>query len=252
MCLAADVPLVESGSAGYLGQVAVIRRGVSECYECQPKPPAKQYPVCTIRNTPSAPIHCIVWAKYLFSQLFGEADAENDVTPDPTNMPPGEGSGSEVTVAPAGGPMAVCRKTTRAWTEENNYNAEMLFRKLFHDDIKTLLTMDKLWQKRQAPVPVDEHTVFPKEHDTANGLDTLAEQRLWTAAECRQRFLQRSLNIHRRCASAVLVCCVLIEIFIDYNATPQRGGSPPSDAGTGNAVVGQRRRCRNGFCSRCG
>ena len=26
MCLAADVPLVESGSAGYLGQVTVIKK----------------------------------------------------------------------------------------------------------------------------------------------------------------------------------------------------------------------------------
>jgi hypothetical protein len=45
-----------------------------------------RYPVCTIRNTPSFPIHCIVWAKFLFGQLFGVADDENDVTPD-TNDP---------------------------------------------------------------------------------------------------------------------------------------------------------------------
>jgi hypothetical protein len=41
-------------------------QGVSECYECYPKPQPKTFPVCTIRNTPSAPIHCIVWAKHLF------------------------------------------------------------------------------------------------------------------------------------------------------------------------------------------
>lgn len=59
-----------------------------------PKPTPKTYPVCTIRSTPSQPIHCIVWAKSylmplvclccfailcavqvltsLISQLFGE------------------------------------------------------------------------------------------------------------------------------------------------------------------------------------
>ena len=30
-------------------------------------------PGCTIRNTPSEPIHCIVWSKHLFNQLFGES-----------------------------------------------------------------------------------------------------------------------------------------------------------------------------------
>jgi len=45
--------------------VCVIQ-GLTECYECQPKPAQKSYPGCTIRNTPSEPIHCIVWAKHLF------------------------------------------------------------------------------------------------------------------------------------------------------------------------------------------
>ena len=66
LCLAADVPLVESGTAGYLGQVTVIRKGLTECYDCLPKPAAKTFPGCTIRNTPSEPIHCIVWAQHLF------------------------------------------------------------------------------------------------------------------------------------------------------------------------------------------
>ncbi|KAJ2847116.1 E1 ubiquitin-activating protein uba2, partial [Coemansia brasiliensis] len=37
MCLAASVPLIESGTAGYLGQVTVISGGTTECFECQPK-----------------------------------------------------------------------------------------------------------------------------------------------------------------------------------------------------------------------
>ena len=44
-------------------------QGVTECYECQPKPHQKTFPGCTIRNTPSEPIHCIVWAKHLFNQV---------------------------------------------------------------------------------------------------------------------------------------------------------------------------------------
>uniref|UniRef100_A0A8C2BJR9 THIF-type NAD/FAD binding fold domain-containing protein n=1 Tax=Cyprinus carpio TaxID=7962 RepID=A0A8C2BJR9_CYPCA len=70
MCLAADIPLIESGTAGYLGQVTVIKKGQTECYECQPKPTQKTFPGCTIRNTSSEPIHCIVW------------DANQEVSPE--------------------------------------------------------------------------------------------------------------------------------------------------------------------------
>lgn len=66
MCLTADVPLIESGTAGYHGQVELIKKGMTQCYECTPKAAQKSYPGCTIRNTPSEPIHCIVWAKHLF------------------------------------------------------------------------------------------------------------------------------------------------------------------------------------------
>ena len=37
---------------------------------------------------------------------------------------------------------------------DQNYNAKVIFTKLFHDDIKLLLTMDKLWAKRRAPTPL--------------------------------------------------------------------------------------------------
>ncbi|CAG2062710.1 unnamed protein product [Timema podura] len=69
MCLAANVPLVESGTAGYDGQVELIKKGLTNCYECFPKAQQKTYPSCTIRNTPSEPIHCIVWAKHLFKYV---------------------------------------------------------------------------------------------------------------------------------------------------------------------------------------
>ena len=60
----------------------VIQKSKTECYECQPKSHQKTFYGCTIRNTPSEPIHCIVWTKYLFNQLFGEADPDEDVSPD--------------------------------------------------------------------------------------------------------------------------------------------------------------------------
>ena len=104
MCLAADVPLIESGTTGFNGQVQVIKKvrkscyiinamghyswffthgsqGRSECYDCNTKEVPKSFPVCTIRSTPSQPIHCIVWAKsYLFTYVTCAAsDAQSDL-----------------------------------------------------------------------------------------------------------------------------------------------------------------------------
>ncbi|CAJ1346555.1 unnamed protein product, partial [Effrenium voratum] len=41
LCLAAERPLLEAGSTGHLGQVTVIRKGETECFECQAKPSQK-------------------------------------------------------------------------------------------------------------------------------------------------------------------------------------------------------------------
>lgn len=71
LCLAADIPLLDSGTTGYLGQVMPVFKGRTACYECMPKPPQKVYPICTIRSTPDKPVHCIVWAKECFKLLFG-------------------------------------------------------------------------------------------------------------------------------------------------------------------------------------
>ena len=72
MCLAAKVPLIDSGTTGYLGQVTCIFKGITTCYECEKKEGLKTYPVCTIRSTPDKPVHCIAWAKECFKLLFNK------------------------------------------------------------------------------------------------------------------------------------------------------------------------------------
>ena len=85
LCLAASVPLIEAGTTGYLGQVTVIDKASNtECYECQQKPTQKVYPICTIRSTPSMPVHTIVWAKELYKLLFGPKVEESMLFEDQT------------------------------------------------------------------------------------------------------------------------------------------------------------------------
>ncbi|KOB68251.1 SUMO-activating enzyme subunit 2, partial [Operophtera brumata] len=115
--------------------VEVIKKGLSQCYECQPKAPQKTFPGCTIRNTPSEPIHCIVWAKHLFNQLFGEEDPDQDVSPDTAD------------------PEAAGQAGAEALTTEGT-TAVKLFSKLFGDDIRYLLSMENLWRVRRPPTPL--------------------------------------------------------------------------------------------------
>ncbi|KAG5642065.1 hypothetical protein DXG03_003642 [Asterophora parasitica] len=152
MCMAAHVPLVESGTAGYLGQVQPLLKDQTECFDCIPKPTPKTFPVCTIRSTPSQPIHCIVWSKsYLLGQLFGED----------------EDAGSELDDAEKHGEnaqeIAALRKQAQAFntvrialrTPFNQDAARLAFQKVFNTDIQNLLVMADMWRSRAPPVPLD-------------------------------------------------------------------------------------------------
>ncbi|XP_050539477.1 SUMO-activating enzyme subunit 2 [Daktulosphaira vitifoliae] len=139
MCISVDVPLIESGTLGYHGQVELIKKGMTQCYECVPKSEPKSFPMCTIRNTPKEPIHCIIWAKFLFGQLFGEM--EEDVSMDEK----GEGES---------------KVSARQWAKSNNYDPIKLFKKFFIDDIQYLLSMEDLYKNKGVrPVPFNEDII---------------------------------------------------------------------------------------------
>ncbi|CAH0388643.1 unnamed protein product [Bemisia tabaci] len=185
MCLAADIPLLESGTAGYEGQVELIKKGMTKCYECDLKTASKTYPGCTIRNTPSEPIHCIVWAKHLFNQLFGEDDPDEDVSPDTADPEASGKAGDTALNTEANDTGNVIRVSTRTWAQSCNYDPQKLFDKLFHDDIKYLLSMSNLWKTRRPPTPLvstelpDAAAGSSKEEDSG-----LKDQRCWSIAEC--------------------------------------------------------------------
>lgn len=192
MCLSADVPLVESGTAGYLGQVTVIKKNVTECYECQPKPAQKTFPGCTIRNTPSEPVHCIVWAKHLFNQLFGEFDADNEVSPD-TEDPELSATAGATAAQNENDSGNIDRVSTREWAKENEYDVEKLFTKFFDNDVKYLLSMEKLWQKRKAPNPLSWQATTSDIAEEINEIVSLPDKRIWSIKECSTVF-QKSIN----------------------------------------------------------
>ncbi|KAI6038560.1 hypothetical protein EDC04DRAFT_1953498 [Pisolithus marmoratus] len=157
MCMAAGIPLVESGTAGYLGQVQPLLKDRTECFDCVPKPSPKSFPVCTIRSTPSQPIHCIVWAKsYLLPQLFGE---DEDGT---AELDDAEKQGENAQEIAALRKEALAYKAVRqalrtAGTVDDA--AKTVFQKVFHNDILNLLSMTDMWRSRAEPTPLDFHAI---------------------------------------------------------------------------------------------
>ncbi|KAI8981889.1 hypothetical protein BDF20DRAFT_817446 [Mycotypha africana] len=177
MCLAADVPLIESGTQGYLGQAYVIRKGETECFDCQPKPTPTTYPVCTIRSTPSAPIHCIVWAKsFLFNQLFGNSEDEEafDATENDDNA-------QELAALKRETEELKCIKEAAG----SPLYTKKIFDKVFKTDIERLLSMESMWKNRKKPTPLNyESLVETMEDNSTNEASSgLADQRVWTLKE---------------------------------------------------------------------
>ena len=157
LCMSANVPLIETGTAGYLGQASFILKGTTECYDCTQRKDDrnKTYPACTIRNTPSEPPHCVIWGKYLFSQLFGEADPDAEVSPDPDD--PELRKENESSENNNSGKDKI---STRKWAELIDYDPEALLKKFFNEDVQYLLRLDSLWKKRKPPVPLDCSSSF--------------------------------------------------------------------------------------------
>ncbi|KAE8356330.1 hypothetical protein BDV28DRAFT_127123 [Aspergillus coremiiformis] len=175
MCLAADVPLIESGTTGFNGQVQVIKKGQTECYDCNSKEVPKSFPVCTIRSTPSQPIHCIVWAKsYLFPELFGTSEDDTpdlDTTEDANNAEE----------------IAALRKEARALKQIRESMgspefAQNVFAKVFKEDIDRLRDMEDMWKTRKAPVPLDFESL-QSEASSVEPTVSCNDQKVWSLTE---------------------------------------------------------------------
>ncbi|KAK9691048.1 hypothetical protein RND81_09G172400 [Saponaria officinalis] len=141
ICLAAGVPLIESGTTGFLGQVAVHLKDRTECYECYPKPAPKTYPVCTITSTPSKFVHCIVWAKdLLFSKLFGDKNQDNDL-----NVRSSDGASSSEHSDDV---------FERRESEDIECYGTRIYDHVFGYNIEMALSNEETWKNRTRPKPV--------------------------------------------------------------------------------------------------
>ncbi|KAL9104540.1 MAG: hypothetical protein Q9163_000513 [Psora crenata] len=175
MCLAAEVPLIESGTTGFNGQVQVIVKGKTECYDCTTKEVPKSFPVCTIRSTPSQPIHCIVWAKsYLFTEMFGTSE---DESPEFDHSEDSENAREIEKLRQESQALNIIRESMGS-----EDFVRKVFEKVFVDDINRLGSIEDIWKTRKRPVALD----FDALSQSALGISTSTAcqvQRVWTEAE---------------------------------------------------------------------
>jgi ubiquitin-like 1-activating enzyme E1 B len=147
LCLAAGVPLFDSGTTGYLGQVTPILKGYTSCYECFPKPAPKVYPICTIRSTPDKPVHCIVWAKECLKLIFGNT-SESMLFEDEST-----GEKSEY--------MNLLAFPSNA--QENDEillsYVQQLIIGLFHKEVQKRIDMETYKTATRTPIPLDMTTI---------------------------------------------------------------------------------------------
>lgn len=74
MCNILNIPLVNSGSEGYLGNVQTSLKNLTPCYNCFVKNETKVIPICTLRSKPDKIEHCVAWAKNLFEILYTNSE----------------------------------------------------------------------------------------------------------------------------------------------------------------------------------
>lgn len=143
-------PLLESGTSGFDGYIQPIIPGQTECFDCTPKETPKTFPVCTIRSTPSQPVHCIVWAKnFLFNQLFNTDTPANENTND-------WGTEDQAEIERIKQETNELHDLQKIILTNDDSRINDILVKLFIRDIEKLLQIENLWKTRTKPSPLDQ------------------------------------------------------------------------------------------------
>ncbi|KAK5060103.1 hypothetical protein LTR84_009987 [Exophiala bonariae] len=175
MCLAVDVPLIESGTTGFKGQVQVIKKGKTACYDCSPKTTPISYPVCTIRSTPSQPIHCIVWGKsYLLPELFGVGEDET------TDLDNTEDSENAAEIQKLKEEAQALKKIRQSIGSEDF--PRQIFDKVFNEDIERLAKMEDMWKEKKPPTPLS-YDILEQQSTGIDPSISNESQKTWSVIE---------------------------------------------------------------------
>lgn len=183
--------IMESGTTGTAGQAQPTFPNKTECYDCMHRETPKTFPVCTIRSTPSQPVHCIHWAKsFLFNSLFAE-DEVTPINPEDDSSKLGTDNAEEI--------KALINENNELIELKNSINdetfTEKVIEKVFIKDIEKLLQITSLWKSRTPPTPLSRSSVNT-ESITQKDLGT--GQNLWSIEENLKVFIDATKKLQAR------------------------------------------------------
>lgn len=165
-------------------------QGKSQCYDCTPKEPPKSFPICTIRSTPSQPIHCIVWAKsYLFTEIFGTSED------DAPELDHSEDSDNAKEIANLRKEAQALKRIREAMGSEDF--PRLVFDKVFKEDIERLQSMEDMWKSRKPPVALDYDALSQEALGVGSAI-AQKDQVEWTPAENFAVFLDSLKRLSNR------------------------------------------------------
>jgi len=79
-CIDYDLPLFEAGTLGTKANTQTIIPYLTETYSDSTNEDFENIPLCTIKNFPYKPEHCVAWAKEIFAELFSSnIDSVNEL-----------------------------------------------------------------------------------------------------------------------------------------------------------------------------
>ncbi|GAV53979.1 hypothetical protein ZYGR_0AK04810 [Zygosaccharomyces rouxii] len=186
-------PLIESGTSGFDGYIQPILPGTTECFDCTKKETPKTFPVCTIRSTPSQPIHCIVWAKnFLFNQLFTSDQSSATGGSDDNDW----GTNDKEEIARIKQETNELHDLQQVVHRQDKAHIADILKKLFIKDIEKLLKLDNLWKSRSKPVPLTENLIDGAKDDH-NATDLNA---VWNLEEQINQFINATGKLMDRIA----------------------------------------------------
>uniref|UniRef100_A0A8C9GUZ3 SUMO-activating enzyme subunit 2 n=1 Tax=Piliocolobus tephrosceles TaxID=591936 RepID=A0A8C9GUZ3_9PRIM len=136
LCIMENKVLIEAGSTGYNGQVYPIFPNETKCYSCEEKPKNKTYAICTIRQTPTLPEHCVAWGKLIYETFFCKNDNETLID--------------------------IKNHIEQETKKRNMYEEQIIifiFNYLFYDNIKQLCDLKKDYTVMPKPIHFNEQSV---------------------------------------------------------------------------------------------
>jgi ubiquitin-like 1-activating enzyme E1 B len=192
LCLASNTPLIEAGTTGYLGQVTVIHKPSNiACYECVTQETQKVYPICTIRSTPSMPVHTIVWAKECYKLLFHPKMEESMLYEDPQGEEPSTYMEHVIRLRE----LLLLQASQNNTEEDNNDNVsdnnneaiktviQQLLIALYTTEISKQLEMGRYKAAKKTPTPLSVDFIEKGIHGV-NSIAVTSTQAIWQPTHC--------------------------------------------------------------------